>query len=288
VINIIVVVINDKSGLDRTLRSIYDQNISGDSYRVVIIDGFSGDGTYDLAKSISRTQDFVLQSPPYGIYDAMNIGLQHVFQYPDDDAVIFLNAGDFFFSRESLRLLQMGLSNHEQIAGLSAFLDIEGGFEVSVPKIDLASMSSPVRLWIPHQAFCATVSTYKTVGLMDVRLKIAGDIDWFVRASLICGTPQILNEVISVQMVGGRSRIKSYSGYLERIDIAKSRSLQIDRYSAKLLIRVYLSEKLGRRLPKILRQKMPHSLEFEAPTIKRFMTLSSASIATNPIIQPED
>lgn len=218
----------------------------------------------------------------------MNIGLLHALKYPDSDAVIFLNAGDFFFSKESLCLLETGLAYKSQVSGLSAFLETDDGFEVSVPKIDLSSMSSPVHLWIPHQAFCATIGTYRSIGLMDIRYRIAGDIDWFVRSAAIHGNPHFLNEVISVQMVGGRSRVNAYSGYLERIEIAKAHALRVENYPKSLLLRVYLSQKLGRRVPKLFRKKMPRTLEFEVPTIERFLKLSLPAATKDQVIQPED
>lgn len=271
---IIVVVLNDKVGIQRTLNSIYDQDIPNENYRIVIVDGFSEDGTYEVAKGMLRKNGKILRSKPVGIYDAMNVGLNSVFGYSEDDGVLFLNAGDFLYSPQSLSKLAMGLDDNSQVFGLSAFLDTSNGFDISLPKIDFSRIRSPVFMWIPHQSFCATIAIYKSVGIMNDYFKVAGDVDWFMRAISIVGLPHHIPEVISVQMVGGKSRRYAYLGYQERREIANRAGIRVERYPFLLALRVYFAQKLSIRLPRFLQKKSTGPADCGSGVQQRYETLS--------------
>ena len=273
---VIVVVLNDKFGLQRTLNSIYDQDIRSENCRIVIVDGFSEDGTFELAKSMLRENGKIIRSKPLGIYDAMNIGLMSVFGYSEDDGVIFLNAGDFLYSPKSLAKLSAGLDDNPQVFGLSAFLDTTYSFDVSLPEIDFSGIKSPVLMWIPHQSFCATIGTYRLVGLMNDHFQVAGDVDWFMRAISIIGIPHHIPEIISVQMVGGKSRRYAYLGYQERQEIASKTCKKVDRYPFSLAFKIYFSQKLGIRLPRVLQKKSKGPIDCRNSVEQRYTTLSRA------------
>jgi len=286
IINIVVVVLNDKIGLHRTLNSILDQDIPNHCFRIIIVDGFSEDGSFELAKHMARHGDHVVRSEPRGIYDAMNVGLEKVFEYKEDEGVLFLNAGDFFFSPSSLSILLIGLALHSQVVGLSAFLDPVNRFESSVPEIDFSRSNSPVLMWIPHQAYCASIAIYKSVGTMNDEFRVAGDVDWFIRAFSKLGTPHHIPEIISIQIVGGTSRRYAYLGYQERCRIASRAKVQVDKYPVAILIRIYLSQKLGIRVPKILRRKNRGSTENSISIRRRYEEVSR--ITTNQEFPPVD
>ena len=266
VVNIIVVVLNDKVGLLRTLNSIRDQDISSQHCRILVVDGFSIDGSFELAKAMIGEEGHVFRSEPKGIYHAMNFGLEKVLHYPDSEGVLFLNAGDFFYSPSSVALMATQLGSHTQIVGLSALLNLRNGREVTIPKIDFSRINSPVLMWLPHQSYCATIAVYKSIGVMDEQFRVAGDVDWFMRAISKLGIPHHIPEVISVQVVGGTSRRFAFSGYRERRAIALKMGRRVDGYPKSLVLRMFFSQKLGIGLPRFF-QKKSHGLSDLADTV---------------------
>jgi glycosyltransferase involved in cell wall biosynthesis len=255
IVNIVVVVLNDKVGLLRTLNSILDQDISSQYFRILVVDGFSIDGSFELATAMVGQGGYVFRSEPKGIYNAMNFGLEKVFQYPDTEGVLFLNAGDFFYSPSSVALIAAELELHTQVVGFSALLDLRNGWQTTIPKIDFSRIDSPVLMWLPHQSYCATVAVYKSIGVMDERFRVAGDVDWFMRAIDKIGIPHHIAEVISVQVVGGTSRRFAFLGYQERRAIALRLGRRVDQYPKSLVLRMFFSQKLGIGVPKFFQLK---------------------------------
>ncbi|EKO3674149.1 glycosyltransferase [Vibrio metschnikovii] len=88
-LSIITVVYNDSDGLEKTIKSLEDQAVSGFSLELILIDGFS-----ECAKIDELSKSFVvskyISEPDNGIYDAMNKGIL----FSTGDWVYFLNAGD--------------------------------------------------------------------------------------------------------------------------------------------------------------------------------------------------
>lgn len=95
-ISILTVVYNNSKGLERTIQSVSNQTYSNIEY--VIIDGASTDGTLNIIERYKLFIDYYLSEEDEGIYDAMNKGVN----YCNGDFVIFLNAGDCFYSSNSL------------------------------------------------------------------------------------------------------------------------------------------------------------------------------------------
>jgi glycosyltransferase involved in cell wall biosynthesis len=266
IVNIVVVVLNDEVGLLRTLNSILDQNVSSQHFRILVIDGFSIDGSFELANAMVGQDGCVFRSEAKGIYNAMNFGLKKVLHFPDSEGVLFLNAGDFFYSPSSLALLATQLESHVQVVGLSALLDLRNGPEVTIPQIDFSSMDSPVFMWLPHQSYCTTIAVYKSIGVMDEKFRVAGDVDWFMRAMSELGIPHHIPEVISVQVVGGTSRRFAFLGYRERRTIAFKMGRRVDRYPKNLVLRMFFSQKIGVGLPRFF-QKKTYGLSDRADTV---------------------
>lgn len=99
ILSIVTITFNNKSGLLKTLNSIDSKN--SDFFEIIIVDNNSTDGTKDLVNYF-KTKFINLihvEEPDQGIYDAMNKGINAA----TGEYVIFMNAGDSFFERSSLR-----------------------------------------------------------------------------------------------------------------------------------------------------------------------------------------
>ena len=89
-ITVITVVYNNFEGIKDTLESFVSQSWS--NKELIVIDGGSTDGTWDIIKSYSENISYKCSEPDGGIYDAMNKGIDRA----TGDWVTFLNSGDVF------------------------------------------------------------------------------------------------------------------------------------------------------------------------------------------------
>ena len=95
-ISIVTVTYNCKGILQKTIDSVVGQDYPNMEY--VIIDGASTDGTLDVIKRNAKYLSLVVSEPDSGIFDAMNKALSYI----TGDWVIFMNAGDQFWSSQTL------------------------------------------------------------------------------------------------------------------------------------------------------------------------------------------
>lgn len=100
-ITVITVSLNNRSGLEKTIRSVIAQrNVS---LEFIVVDGGSEDGTGEMIRGYRDRISSYTSGPDQGPYDGMNKGIQ----LATGDWVIFMNAGDIFFQPETLS----GISN---------------------------------------------------------------------------------------------------------------------------------------------------------------------------------
>lgn len=90
-INIVTVNLNNKDGLEKTIRSVIGQTFF-DKLNYIIIDGGSTDGSTDVIEKYKDKLAFYISEKDKGVYHAMNKGIDHC----DGEYVLFLNSGDYF------------------------------------------------------------------------------------------------------------------------------------------------------------------------------------------------
>lgn len=91
-LSVITVVFNDVAGLEKTILSVIEQRAYFAPIEYVVIDGGSADGTRELIEKYDEHIDAWVSESDDGIYDAMNKGIG----MSTGDALLFLNAGDYF------------------------------------------------------------------------------------------------------------------------------------------------------------------------------------------------
>ena len=95
-ISILIPVLNDKNGLKKTLKSIFNQSFT--DYEVIVIDGKSSDGTLSVIKSFRKKIKIFLSETDKGIYDAINKGIK----LSTGKYINIINANDTYFNKNSL------------------------------------------------------------------------------------------------------------------------------------------------------------------------------------------
>ncbi|KKR05679.1 MAG: Glycosyl transferase, family 2 [candidate division WS6 bacterium GW2011_GWF2_39_15] len=108
--------------LDECLKSIEKQSFK--NFEHVIIDGFSTDGTYDMVLSYKEKKKTypvrIIQSPPKGISNAFNIGINH----SKGQYLILINSDDYLYNEHSLESAYNILKENPEIMwlqGLTCF-----------------------------------------------------------------------------------------------------------------------------------------------------------------------
>lgn len=87
-LSIITVNFNNAEGLKKTIDSL--QSIRKSGFQWIFIDGGSVDNSLQLANNFSKTGDVIVSEPDFGIYNAMNKGID----YAAGNQILFLNSGD--------------------------------------------------------------------------------------------------------------------------------------------------------------------------------------------------
>lgn len=94
--SVITVCFNDKTGLERTIKSVVGQTFSDFEY--IVIDGASSDGSVELIQQYADKIDYWVSEPDNGVYAAMNKGIKRT----QGEYCIFMNSGDTFYSYDVL------------------------------------------------------------------------------------------------------------------------------------------------------------------------------------------
>ena len=93
-ISIITVVRNNSATIEQAIESVYSQTY--DNIEYIVIDGDSTDGTLDILKNYRDKIDILLSEKDYGLYDAMNKGIDNA----TGDIIGFLHSDDLFYDED--------------------------------------------------------------------------------------------------------------------------------------------------------------------------------------------
>lgn len=141
--SIITINLNNKVGLEKTIKSVINQTYSNFEY--IIIDGGSTDGSVEIIKKYSDKIAYWVAEPDKGVYNAMNKGILKA----KGDYLNFMNSGDCFHSMTILTEV-MEKSNGESII-MGGYFDAE---TLSVYHVKASSITLLTLLKEPfnHQA----------------------------------------------------------------------------------------------------------------------------------------
>lgn len=218
-ISIVTINLNNKKGLERTIKSVLTQTFANE-INYVIIDGGSTDGSVDVIKKYKDYIDYWVSEPDKGIFNAMNKSLSHL----KGDYVLFLNSGDFLVSETIIERSMEYLGKHDIVYGNIITFKDTGYFiqkrEITYCKEKLDE-SFFRRTAMPHQSTFIRTSYHKEHPYDDT-FKIAGD--WkFLREAIMkdkC-TYSTIPFAISFYGLDGVSSMNPAKALQERSDYYK-------------------------------------------------------------------
>jgi glycosyltransferase involved in cell wall biosynthesis len=111
-LSIITVCYNAINFIGETIESVLGQSYI-ENVEYILIDGGSTDGTYEVIHGFGSQIDKIVHESDKGIYDAMNKGVS----LASGEYVFFLNAGDKFYSSDTLEKLSSSLKDGDVIYG---------------------------------------------------------------------------------------------------------------------------------------------------------------------------
>lgn len=108
-ISVVTVVYNSENTIEETLCSVINQSYKNIEY--IVIDGGSTDGTIEEIVKNKQVIKLFISEPDQGIYDAMNKALK----LASGDFLIFMNAGDTFFSNNAIEEFVKVITNKDAV-----------------------------------------------------------------------------------------------------------------------------------------------------------------------------
>jgi glycosyltransferase involved in cell wall biosynthesis len=115
-ISIVTINLNNKKGLERTIKSVLAQTCI-DDIQYIVIDGKSTDGSVDVIKQYADGIDYWVSEKDKGIYNAMNKGLKEA----KGEYVLMLNSGDYLASADVIEQVLKLLDDSIIIYGNEVF-----------------------------------------------------------------------------------------------------------------------------------------------------------------------
>ncbi len=175
--SIITITWNAEATIGVTLDSVQSQSCK--SYEYIVIDGLSSDATLSLINDRKGLVAKLVSERDAGLYDAMNKGIDRA----TGEYLIFLNAGDTFYSAETLADIaqQIGDNRPDIIYGETALVDSNRQFlamrRLQTPEV-LDWHSFKHGMLVCHQAFIAKRTI---VPHYNCDYRLSSDFDWCIR-----------------------------------------------------------------------------------------------------------
>lgn len=214
--SVITVTYNAEKELPATLKSVREQTF--DSYEHLIIDGASSDATLRIARDGAPESQLLVSSPDKGLYDAMNKGLDMA----KGEYVVFLNAGDAFHSRDTLRLLADKIMDNDfpgVVYGQTDLVDGArkrvGGRHLEAPA-ELTYDSFKEGMVVCHQAF---VVLRRIAEYFDLHYRFSADYEWCIRVLQHSRNNCYIDEVLVDYLMEGMTTRNRRASLMERFRI---------------------------------------------------------------------
>lgn len=188
-ITIATVTYNAEATLERTLRSVAEQDYPRIEH--LIVDGCSTDHTLSLVQryveqNCARHNIRLVCEPDNGLYDAMNKALQQA----QGDYIVFLNAGDCLHSPDTISAVVAAadwekgdFSNPAVVYGDTHLVDEQGNFlrrRRLTPPEQLTAGCYKDGMLVCHQSFYVRTDLARQEPY-DLQYRFSADYDWCIR-----------------------------------------------------------------------------------------------------------
>jgi glycosyltransferase involved in cell wall biosynthesis len=212
-ISVITVNYNNKTGLLKTVESVFGQE--SNKFEYIVIDGGSTDGSVALLEENTDKITYWISEKDGGIYNAMNKGIANA----TGEYLMFLNSGDYLVDSQVLVECHDYLNNHPNADILygAVLLDVlaDGvSKEIVYSYPSLLDLKFLTNSTINHQASLIKSCLFKEFGLYPENYRIASDY-WLFLTSLLQGKKyHYLDHPLVKYDTNGVSAAGNYENYL--------------------------------------------------------------------------
>lgn len=195
ILSIIIVSLNTKKDLIKTLKSCFKQNRK--DIEIIVVDGLSNDGSVkEILKFKNKISKIIIQRDR-GIYDAMNKGIN----VSKSDWIIFMNSGDKFYNSNVVnRLKKLKKKDADIIFGNTIINNNKFRYLVEGNKFQKNSVLMP----FCHQSTITKNNILKKF-LFNIKYNLSADFDFFYRCLINNYNFKKYNNVIAEVRSGGFS-----------------------------------------------------------------------------------
>lgn len=212
-LSVITIVFNNAKDIERTMRSVLNQNYPNIEY--IVVDGASTDGTVAIIEKYRNRLSKFISEPDQGIYDAMNKGLS----LATGDYVLFMNSGDEIYAYETVSDVFDTAASADIYYGETEMFNDQwqslGQRRHCAPE-NFNWKSFKYGMSVSHQAIYIKRSI---VSDFDLQYKYSADIDWIIRAAKNASSIVNTHIYVAKYLVGGISKKKHMASLKERFRI---------------------------------------------------------------------
>lgn len=218
--SIITIVFNGETLLEGTIQSVVNQTYPNIEY--IIVDGASKDNTVNIIKKYAENHSIRwISERDKGLYDAMNKGLKMA----TGDFVLFMNAGDRFFTPDTLeKMAAQATSETDILYGEVMLVDDERRHvgtrtEKTVQKLPehLTWRSMSRGMVVCHQAFLPK----RTIAPQYIENNLSADIEWVIQCLKKAKNVVNTHVIVAEYLMGGLSKKRHQQSLKDRYAILK-------------------------------------------------------------------
>lgn len=172
-LSIITINYNNAQGLEKTIKSIVNQNYRDFEY--IVIDGNSSDNSRTVIERYANKIDYWVSEPDSGIYNAMNKGIRRA----NGEYLLFINSGDCLKDNASMQEIMNQLTG-EDIIYFDLDVYYSAGSIVNKSYPDNLTFEYFLTKTLPHPASFIKKRLFEKYGLYDENFKICSDWAFFI------------------------------------------------------------------------------------------------------------
>jgi glycosyltransferase involved in cell wall biosynthesis len=233
-VSVITASFNSENTIHETIFSVNAQTYPDIEH--IFIDGGSTDSTLEIIRKECRSSSIIISEKDYGIYDAMNKGVQ----LATGDVIGILNSDDFYLSDHVLEAVAAHFAADPELEVVLGDVDFVNDDDLArtvryYPAGNFKPWMFRFGLMPPHPATFVRKSAYERVGLYKLGYEIAADFDLLIRLLLVGGAKYRTARKTWVRMRTGGA---STSGLKSMITITREfkRSLNENNFYTNYLM----------------------------------------------------
>lgn len=180
-LSIITVAYNSVKTIRDTMNSVLVQSCQ--DYEYIVVDGASSDGTLDVVREMEpgfQGRLKFVSEPDYGIYDAMNKGIQMA----TGNIIGILNSDDIFHDNQAVEHILKAFEENPDADAVYADLHYvrQNNTDRIVRKWRTGKQKPFAKGWLPaHPTFYVKRSVYERYGFFNSDYKLAADFEMMLR-----------------------------------------------------------------------------------------------------------